>query len=154
MLSHPRTQLPMVRMTPIPQRLKQMSISPNTTAIFGRAGTCTIQAAWNKHRLIQGLNVFHRHRVPPTIPKIILVDKAPPFPTSNRAQTYTSIILHRLAILRIWLSIGGFADAKLMKVRVLPPHDDLQHLMQAKERYLTRNHHASPDWRIDAGKLK
>src|SRR5438132_7266818 len=33
MLSHPRTQLPMLRMTPIPQRLKQMSISPNTTAI-------------------------------------------------------------------------------------------------------------------------
>jgi hypothetical protein len=91
--------------------------------------------------------------VPPTIPKIILVDKASPFPTSNRAESYTSIILHRVAILWIWLSIICFADDKLMKVRVLPPHDDLEHLMQAKERYLTRNHNASPDRRFNGGKL-
>src|SRR5258708_13671409 len=134
----------MLRMTPIPQRLKQMSISPNTTAIFGRAGTCTIQAAWNNHILIQGLNVFHRNHVLPTIPKIILVDKASPFLTSNRAESYTSIILHRVAILWIWLSIVCFAGDKLMKLRVLPPHDNLEHLMQAKERSRTRIPNTSP----------
>src|SRR5260370_16890151 len=144
MLPHPPPQLPMLRMTPIPQRLKQMSISPNTTAIFGRASTCTIQAAWNNHILNQGLNVFHRNHVLPTIPKIILVDKASPFLTSNRAESYTSIILHRVAILWIWLSIVCFAGDKLMKVRVLPPHYYLEHLMQAKERSLTQNHNASP----------
>ena len=58
-----------------------------------------------------------------------------------------------VAILWIWLSIVGFADEKLMQVRVLPPHDDLEHLMQAKECYLTRNHHASPDRRFNGGKL-
>src|SRR5258708_12652266 len=129
----------MLRMTPIPQRLKQMSISPNTTAIFGRAGTCTIQAAWNNHILIQGLNVFHRNHVLPTIPKIILVDKASPFLTSNRAESYTSIILHRVAILWIWLSIVCFAGDKLMKVIVLPPHTDLQHLIQPNNLSLSPN---------------
>src|SRR3989440_10915062 len=102
-------------MTPIPQRFQQTSISPNATAIFGRTGTCTIQAAWNKHILIQGLDVFHRNYVPPTISKIVFVDKAGPFLTSNRAESYTSMILHRVAIFWIWLSIGGFADDKLMK---------------------------------------
>ena len=59
MLSHPSTQLLVLGMTPIVQCFQQMSISPNTTAIFGRTGTCTIQAAWNNHILIQGLKVFH-----------------------------------------------------------------------------------------------
>src|SRR5436305_11803604 len=113
MLTHPPTQLPMLRMTPIPQRLKQMSISPNATAIFGRTGTCTIQAAWNNHILIQGLKVFHGNHVPPAIPKIVLVDKASPFLTSNREESYKPIILHRVAILWIWLSIVCFADDKL-----------------------------------------
>src|SRR5205807_10180090 len=140
-------------MTPIPQRFQQMSISPNATAIFGRTGTRSIQAAWNNHILIQGLNVFYCNHVPPTIPKIILVDKASPFLTSNRAESYTSMILHRVAILCIGLSIVCFADDKLMKVRVLPPYDDLAHLMQAKERYLARNHNASPDRRFNVGKL-
>ena len=63
------------------------------------------------------------------------------------------MILRCVAILGIWLSIVGFADDKLMKVRVLPPHDDLDHLMQAKERYLARNHHASLDRRFNGGKL-
>src|SRR3989440_2524229 len=139
-------------MTPIPQCFQQMSISPNTTAIFGRTGTCTIQAAWNNHIVIQRLDVFYRNHVAPTIPKIILVDKASPFLTSNCAESYTPIILHRVAILWIWLSIICFADDKLMKVRVLPPHDDLEHLMQAKERYLARNHNASPDRRFNVGK--
>src|SRR5437588_12256578 len=136
MLSHPGTQLLVLGMTPIPQRFQQMSISPNTTAIFGRTGTGSIQATWNNHKLIQGLKVFHGNHVPPTIPKIILVDKASPFLTSNLAESYTPIILHRVAILWIWLSIVCFADDKLMKVRVFPPYDDPEHLMQAKDRYL------------------
>src|SRR6266699_4837411 len=85
---------------------------------------------------------------------IILVEKANLFLTSNRSQSYASIILHRIAILWIWLSIVCLADDELMKVRVLPPHDDLEHLMQAKERYLTRNHNTSPDRRFNVRKLK
>src|ERR1051326_7861940 len=130
-----------------------MSISSNTAAIFGRTGTCTIQAAWNDHILSQGLDIFHGNHVPPTIPKIVFVDKAGPCLRSDLAESYTSFILHRVAILWIWLSIVCFADDKLMKVRVLPPHDDLEHLMQAKERYLARNHKASPDRRFNVGKL-
>src|SRR6266699_3577363 len=130
-----------------------MSISPNATTIFRRAGACSIQAAWNNHILIQGLDVFYRNLVPPTISKIVFVDEASPFLTSNRAEAYTSIILHRLPILWIWLSIVCLSDNELMKVRVFPPHDDLEHLMQGKEPYLTRNHKASPDRRFNVRKL-
>src|SRR5258706_16198392 len=131
-----------------------MSISPNATTIFRRAGACSIQAAWNNHILIQGLDVFYRNLVPSTISKIVFVDEASPFLTSNRAESYTPIILHRIAILWIWLSIVCLAHNELMQVRVLPPHDDLEHLMEAKERYLTRNHNASPDRRFNIRKLK
>src|SRR5207302_8710244 len=99
MLSHPGTQLLVLGMTPIPQRFQQMSISPNATAIFGRTGTRSIQAAWNYDILIQGLNVFYCNHVPPTIRKIILVDIASPFLTSSRAESYTSMIRQRVAIL-------------------------------------------------------
>src|SRR5438876_4781633 len=143
----------MLRMASIFQRLKQMCISPNATAIFGRTCTCSIQAAWNNTIIGHRLDVFHCNHMPPTIPKIILVDKASPFLTSNRSQSYASLILHRIAILWIWLSIVCLADDELMKVRVLPPHDDLEHLMQAKERYLTRNHNTSPDRRFNVRKL-
>src|SRR6266487_1086783 len=131
-----------------------MCISPNATAIFGRTCTCPIQAAWNNHILGHRLYVFHGHHMPPTISKIILVAKASPFLTSNRSQSYASLILHRLAILWIWLSLVGLAHDELMTVRVLPPHDDLEHLMQAQERHLTRNHHTPPDRRFNVGKLK
>src|SRR5437588_6782748 len=143
----------MLRMASISQRLKQMRITTNPTTILRRAGSCTIQAAWNNNIISHRLYVFHCNYMPPTIPKIILVDKASPFLTSNRSQSYASIILHRIAILWIWLSIVCLADDELMKVRVLPPHDDLEHLMQAKERYLTRNHNTSPDRRFNVRKL-
>src|SRR6266568_5083053 len=130
-----------------------MCISPNATAIFRRTCTCTIQAAWNNHIIGHRLYIFHGNHMAPTIPKIILVDKASPFLTSNRSQSYASLILHRLAILWIWLPIVCLADDELMKVRVLPPHDDLEHLVQAKERYLTRNHNTPPDRRINVRKL-
>src|SRR5438094_5980608 len=130
-----------------------MCISPNATAIFGRAGPCSIQTAWNNYILIQGFDMLYRNHMPPTISKIVFIDKAGPFLTGNRAESYTSIILHRIAILWIWLSIVCLADDELMKVRVLPPHDDLEHLMQAKERSLTRNHNASPDRWFNVRKL-
>src|SRR6266568_5194095 len=130
-----------------------MCISPNATAIFGRTCTRSIQAAWNNNIIGHRLYVFHCNHMPPTIPKIILVDKASLFLTNNRSQSYASIILHCIAILWIWLSIVCLADDELMKVRVLPPHDDLEHLMQAKERYLTRNHNTSPDRRFNVRKL-
>ena len=41
------------------------------------------------------------------------------------------------------LSCG--AHDELMQVRVLPPHDDLEHPMQPKERHLTGANQASPD---------
>jgi hypothetical protein len=91
--------------------------------------------------------------MPPTISKIVFIDKAGPFLMGNRAKAYTSIILHRLPILWIWLSIVCLSDNELMKVRVFPPHDDLEHLMQGKEPYLTRNHKASPDRRFNVRKL-
>src|SRR2546429_9687843 len=125
-----------------------MCISPNATAIFGRTCPRSIQAAWNNNIIGHRLYIFHCNHMVPTIPKIILVDKANLFLTSNRSQSYASIILHRIAILWIWLSIVCLADDELMKVRVLPPHDDLEHLMQTKERYLTRNHNTSPDRRL------
>src|SRR6266700_6819278 len=131
-----------------------MCISPNATAIFRRTCTCPIQAAWHNHIIGHRLYIFHCHHMPPPIPKIILVEKASPFLTSNRSQSYASIILHCIAILWIWLSIVCLADDELMKVRVLPPHDDLEHLMQAKERYLTRNHNTSPERRFNGRKLK
>src|SRR6266571_1442497 len=130
-----------------------MGITTNATAIFWRARTCPIQAAWNNHVIGHRLYIFHGHHMLPTISKIILVAKASPFLTSNRSQSYASLILHRLAILWIWLSIVGLAHDELMKVRVLPPHDDLEHLMQAQERYLTRNHNAPPDRRFNVRKL-
>src|SRR6266581_4675671 len=130
-----------------------MCISPNATAIFRRTCTSSIQAAWNNNIIGHRLYVFHCNHMAPTIPKIILVDEASPFLTSNRSQSYASLILHRLAILWIWLPIVCLADDKLMKVRVLPPHDDLEHLMQAQERSLTRNHNTPPDRRFNVRKL-
>src|SRR6266699_4064351 len=130
-----------------------MCISPNATAIFGRTCTCSIQAAWNNHIIGYRLYIFHGNLMPPTIPKIILVDKASPFLTSNRSQSYASLILHRFAILWIWLSIVRLAYNELVQMRVLPAHDDLEHLMQSKERYLTRNHNTSPDRRFNVRKL-
>src|SRR5205809_807282 len=130
-----------------------MCISPNSTAIFRRTCTRPIQAAWNNTIIVHRLYVFHGNHMPPTIPKIILVDKASSFLTSNHSQSDASIIFHHIAILWIWLSIVCFVDDELMKVRVLPPHDDLEHLMQAKERFLTRNHNTSPDWRFNVRKL-
>src|SRR6266702_7738926 len=130
-----------------------MCISTNATAIFGRTCTCSIQAAWNNHIIGHRLYIFHCNLMPPTIPKIILVDKASPFLTSNRSQSYASLILHRIAILWIWLSIVRLAYNELVQMRVLPAHDDLEHLMQSQERYLTRNHNTSPDRRFNVRKL-
>src|SRR6266516_971648 len=131
-----------------------MGITTNATAIFWMARTCPIQAAWNNQVIGHRLYVFHGNHMPPTISKIILVAKASPFLTSNRSQSYASLILHRTAILWIRLSIVGLAHDELMKVRVLPPHDDLEHLMHAQERHLTRNHYTSPDWRFNVRQLK
>ncbi len=38
------------------------------------------------------------------------------------------------------------AHDELMKVIVLPPHGELEHPMQAKERHLALDDQASPDW--------
>jgi len=152
-LSHPGTQLLVLGMTTIPQRLKQMRITTNAAAILWRTGTCTIQAAWNNYILGQGLDVFYSNHVPPTIPKIIFVDKASPFLTGDCSESYTSIILHPVAILWIWFSIVHGADDELVQMRVFPAHDNLEHLMQGKERYLAGNHKASPDWWFNVGKL-
>ena len=153
MLSHPGTQLLVLGMPAISQGLKQMFVAPNATAILWRAGPCSVQTAWNNHILIQGFDVLYRNYVLPTISKIVFVNKAGSFLTSDSAESYTSIVLHRVAILWIWLSIVCLADDELMKMRVLPTHDDLEHLMQAKERYLTRNHNASPDRWFNVRKL-
>src|ERR1700694_863406 len=113
-----------------------MCIAPNATTILRRAGTRSIQAAWNNYILGQRLNVFYCNHVPPPISKIILVDKASPLFTNNRSKPYTSLILHLVTIFGIWLSVARIADYELVQMRVLPPHDDLKHLMQMKERHL------------------
>src|SRR5260370_15268656 len=134
-------------MTSIPQRFKQVFIASNATAILGRACACSIQTTWNYHILCPWLNVFYCNHMTPTIPKIIFVDKAGPFLTGNPAELDTPIILHPVLILGIRLSITRVADNELVKVIVLPPHDDLEHPLQANERHLAGNHDASPDRR-------
>ena len=89
----------------------------------------------------------------PTIPKIILVDKLSPFLTSDRSEPYTSLVLHLVPIFGVWLSVARSADYELVQMRVLPPHDDLEHLMQGRERCLARNHDSSPDRGFNVRKL-
>jgi len=132
-------------MTSVSQSFKQVFIASNATTILGRARACSIQTAWNYHILCPWLNVFYRDHMTPTIPKIIFVDKAGPFLTGNPAESDTPIIPHPVLILWIRLSITRVAGNELMKVIVLPAHDDLEHPVQAKERHLARNHDASPD---------
>src|SRR6266704_4258259 len=113
-----------------------MCIAPNAPAILRRAGTRSIQAAWNNYIFGQGLNVFYRNHVPPTIPKIIFVDKLSPFLTGDRSEPYTSLVLHLVPIFGVWLSVARGADYELVQMRVRPPHDYLEHLMQVKDGYL------------------
>src|SRR5947209_4942810 len=142
----------MLRMTSIPQRFKQMFIAPNTTTILRRACACSIQTAWNDHILCQWLDVFYRNHMAPPIPKIIFIDKAGPCLTGNPAQSDTPIIPHLVPILGIGLSVIRGAHDELMKVIVLPSHDDLEHPMQVKERHLTRNRNSSPDRWLNVSK--
>src|SRR5260370_5368378 len=130
-------------MTSIPQRFKQMCIAANASAIFGRAGTCSIQATWDNHILVQGANIFYCNHVSPTISKIVFVDKASTYLTSDLLEPYASLILHPVAIFWIWLSIVCFADDDLMQMTVLPPHVNMEHPIQRKDIYLIGNHNAS-----------
>ena len=145
MRSRPRTQLLVLGMTSIPQHFKQMFIATNATAIFRRARACSIQTAWSKAIRSPWLHIFYGYHMLPTISKIVFVDKAGPFLTGDLLKSDTSIILHPVIKLWIWLPIVCVTDVELMKMLVLPPHDDLEHPVQSKERHLTRNHDASPD---------
>src|SRR6266567_1021155 len=145
MRSRPCAQLLVLGMTSIPQHFKQMFIATNATAILWRARACSIQTARRKAIRSPRFNLFYRNHMLPTIPKIVFIDKAGPLLTSNLLESNTSIILHSVIILWIWLPIVGITDDELMKMIILPPHNDLEHPVQTKERHLTRNYHASPD---------
>src|SRR5713226_7587685 len=113
-----------------------MFVTSDAAAILWRARACSIQAAWNDHILRPWLDAFYRNHMTPTIPKIVLVDKAGSFLTSDLAESDPTIVFHPIPILWIRLSIACRAGDELMQMIVLPPHDDLEHPMQGKERYL------------------
>src|SRR5205823_737107 len=112
-------------MASITQRFKQAFIAANAATILGRACTRSIQATWNNHILRQWLDMFYSNHMAPAVPKIVFVDKAGPFLRGDPAESDTSITLHLRFIIGIWLSIVRFADNELVKMIVLPPHDDL-----------------------------
>src|SRR2546421_2727052 len=132
-------------MPSIAQRFKQMFIAPYATAILGRARACSIQTTWSKAIRSPWPDMFYRNHMLPTISKIIFVDKAGPFLTGDTTKSYTSITFHSVIKLWIWFSVVGGAYNELVQMIVLPPHDDLEHPVQAKERHLAWNHDASPD---------
>src|SRR5712692_437769 len=113
-----------------------MCIAPDTTTILWRTRTSSIQAARNYHLLSQWQNMFYGNHMTPAIPKIVFVNKTGPFLTGDPTKSSTSIILHLVPILWVWLAIACATYDELMKMIVLPPHHDLEHLMQMKERHL------------------
>src|SRR5712692_819501 len=113
-----------------------MFVTSNAATILWWARPSSIQAAWNDHILRPWLDAFYRNHMSPTIPKIVLVDKAGSFLASDLAESDPSIVFHLVPILGIWLSIARRADDELMQMIVLPAHDDLEHPMKGKERDL------------------
>src|SRR5258708_11103707 len=132
-------------MTRIAQSFKQMSLPANATAILGRACASTIQTVWSNTLLRPWLDVFHRNHMPPAISKVIFVEKAGSFFPSDSSESGASIVFHPIFKFWIWLAIMRGADDELMKVIVLPSHNNLKHLMQTQKRSLTRNHDLAPD---------
>src|SRR5436309_13117600 len=82
-LSCPCTKLLVLCMTSISQCFKQVSIATNATAMLGRTRARSIQTAWHNHLLCHWHDIFYSNHMAPIVSKIICVDKARPFITSN-----------------------------------------------------------------------
>src|SRR5205814_3608535 len=124
--------------------------APNTPGALGRTGTPSIQTAWNNVMLRSGPEVFDGNDMLPAVTEIILVCEASSFLASDVPQEDTPVALHVVVILWVRLPVARRADEKLVQVGMLPPHDDLQEVMQGSQHDLVRDQDASPDRGVNA----
>lgn len=145
MLASPRAQLPVLGMAPVPQRLQQILVAPNASAILGRTGASAFDTARNQMKISAGPHLFDGNKMHPAIAEIVLVAKADSFLASDVAQPDPLVTLHVVVIVRVWFPIARLANEKLMEMRVFPPHNDLQEVVQGGKPDLVRDHESSPD---------
>src|SRR5712691_1741490 len=117
----PRTQLPVLRMTPVPQHGEQVFIPPYSTAVLGRTGTPPIQTAWNDVKFRPRPEVFESHEMLPAVAEIVLIHPAGSLFAGNVTEANPSVTLHVGVLLRVQLPVACRADDELVQVGMFPP---------------------------------
>ncbi len=146
----PLPQRAMLRVSPVPECLKQVLVAANTSTIFWRTGSLPIQAAWNERIFGARPDILDGHTMLPAIAEIILVDKAGPLFTGKVTQPDTPLVLHLVVVFWVWLPVVCPADKKLMQVRMFPTHHHLQKVVQRGQGNPIGDRDAPPDRRLNA----
>jgi len=131
-LAAPLQPLVVLRMLRVLKGRQVLFIAPHAADVLGRAGPLSCEAGRVASSLLGGHNLLDHEGVLPGIAEIVLVAEAKAFarqelaergaPLVDEAQ-FTKLILPGVAV-----TLPG--DGELVQVIVLPPHDDLQDLVQ------------------------
>ena len=142
----PHHHFSVVRMGRIPQGFQIVHVSGRTADILRRAGPLPLLAHGARHLRADHDSLEDKVMLP-TVPEVVLVSEHIPFIAEKFAQAPAPFVSHLRGLVGIGNSVLLLSEPEEVEMTVFPPHDLLDHSMEAREGDRAGDQEASPDRR-------